>query len=319
MSRIERLARHTACAIMSLTVALTLAAQAAKPAAKPAVKVTTSNPVSDRIKSTGTVRFGYRNDASPFSFKDPSGNPAGFSVELCQKIAEGLKTELNLTNLKIEWVPLTLDERLAAVETDRVDLLCGAETISLTKRETMTFSIPIFPSGVGALLRVDAAPRLVEVLSGTPQTSPVWRAQAGQLINVQKFAVVNGTTAEPWIASKLTTLNLTAKVATVSTYAEGVQQVLDGTTNVFFGDRAILLDAKIHNDKGKNLQVLSRFFTYESLALPMARGDRELLLAVDRSLSRLYWTQDFRTMYIKWFGNPNMNVMNFYRWNALPE
>jgi putrescine:ornithine antiporter len=98
-----------------------------------------------------------------------------------------------------------------------------------------------------------------------------------------------------------------------------VQQVLDGTTNVFFGDRAILLDAKIHNDKGKNLQVLSRFFTYESLALPMARGDRELLLAVDRSLSRLYWTQDFRTMYIKWFGNPNMNVMNFYRWNALPE
>ncbi len=105
----------------------------------------------------------------------------------------------------------------------------------------------------------------------------------------------------------------------MSTYAEGVQQVLDGTTNVFFGDRAILLDAKIHNDKGKNLQVLVTVLHVRVARAAMARGDRELLLAVDRSLSRLYWTQDFRAMYVKWFGNPNMNVMNFYRWNALPE
>jgi ABC-type amino acid transport substrate-binding protein len=139
------------------------------------------------------------------------------------------------------------------------------------------------------------------------------------LVNVQKFSVVNGTTAVPWIAERLKTLNLTAKVSTVPDYATGFHGVVDGTTNVFFADRATLLYGRIWSPDRADLQVLDRFFTYESLALAMARGDSKFLLSVDRSLSRLYWTPDFRAMYEKWFGAPDNNVMNFYRWNALPE
>jgi ABC-type amino acid transport substrate-binding protein len=316
MSRIDGIARAAACAFTALTLTLAAGAQAQKSAAAPAAPAT---PIIDRIKSSGSVRFGYRTDAQPFAFKNEAGTPTGFSVELCGKVAEGLKTELNLTALKIEWVPLTLDERLAAVAQGRVDVLCGAETITLSKRETMTFSIPIFPSGIGALLRVDAPSRLVEILNNKPQSSPTWRASAGQLVNVQKFSVVNGTTAVPWIAERLKTLNLTAKVSTVPDYATGFHGVVDGTTNVFFADRATLLYGRIWSPDRADLQVLDRFFTYESLALAMARGDSKFLLSVDRSLSRLYWTPDFRAMYVKWFGEPENNVMNFYRWNALPE
>lgn len=315
MSRTEGIARAAACAFMSLTFAIGAGAQAAK-AAPPSAPAT---PIIDRIKASGTVRFGYRTDAKPFSFKDEAGAPTGFSVDLCNKVAEGLKTELNLTALKVEWVPLTLDERLPAVAQGRVDVLCGAETITLTKRETVTFSIPIFPSGIGALLHTDAPSRLVEILNNKPQSSPTWRASAGQLVNVQKFSVVNGTTAVPWIAERLKTLNLTAKVATVPDYATGIHGVVDGTTNVFFGDRAILLYYRVWSPDRGDLQVLDRFFTYESLALATARGDSRFLLSVDRALSRFYWTADFRAMYVKWFGEPDNNVMNFYRWNALPE
>jgi polar amino acid transport system substrate-binding protein len=234
-------------------------------------------------------------------------------------VAEGLKTELNLAGLKVEWVPLSLDERLTAVEQGKVDLLCGAETITLTKRESIDFSIPIFPSGIGALLRADANTRLVEVLENKPQSSPVWRANAGALITAQTFGVVKGTTTMPWLASRLSTFKLTAKVETVDNYAAGVQQVLDGKTNVLFGDRAILLDVAARDPRASSLQVLDRFFTYEALALAMARGDERYVLAVDRSLARLYAAPDFRAIYKKWFGEPDADVITFYRWNALPE
>ena len=44
-------------------------------------------PADSRLKSiidNKTVRIAYRTDATPFSFKNEKGEPAGFSLELCQ-------------------------------------------------------------------------------------------------------------------------------------------------------------------------------------------------------------------------------------------
>ena len=40
----------------------------------------------DRIRQNGKVMLGYRSDAKPFSYRDESGNPAGYSVALCQAV-----------------------------------------------------------------------------------------------------------------------------------------------------------------------------------------------------------------------------------------
>jgi putrescine:ornithine antiporter len=49
----------------------------------------------DQIKAQAKIRLGYRTDARPLSFRDESGNPAGYSVALCQKIVDAAKTELD--------------------------------------------------------------------------------------------------------------------------------------------------------------------------------------------------------------------------------
>ena len=61
----------------------------------------------ERIRANGTLRLGYRADAQPFSFQDESGQPAGYSVALCGKIAEQVKTTLAQPSLAVEWVPVT--------------------------------------------------------------------------------------------------------------------------------------------------------------------------------------------------------------------
>ena len=109
----------------------------------------------DRIRQSGKLMLGYRADAQPFSYRDDSGNAAGYSVALCQAIADGLKADLGLANLSIEWVPVTIDDRFSAVQQGKVDLLCGAETETLSRRKEVAFSLPIYPSGIGALLAAD--------------------------------------------------------------------------------------------------------------------------------------------------------------------
>lgn len=130
----------------------------------------------DRIRQSGKIALGYQADAQPFSYRDDSGNPSGYSVALCQAVADGLKANLGLANLSIEWVPVTVEERFSAVQQGKVDLLCGAETETLARRKDVSFSLPIYPSGIGALLAPDASSELQEILErGSPPTKPIWR------------------------------------------------------------------------------------------------------------------------------------------------
>src|SRR5262249_44447506 len=82
----------------------------------------------DRVRQTGKLTLGYRVDAKPFSYQDASGKPVGYSVSLCESIADEIKTELNLPNLTVDWIPVTVQDRFAAVAQGQVDLLCAADT-----------------------------------------------------------------------------------------------------------------------------------------------------------------------------------------------
>ena len=46
-----------------------------------------AGPTLDRIKASGTIQMGYREDSAPFSYKDRDGRIRGYSVELCEKAA----------------------------------------------------------------------------------------------------------------------------------------------------------------------------------------------------------------------------------------
>ena len=128
-----------------------------------------------------------------------------------------------------------------------------------------------------------------------------------------------GTTAESWLNAKRTEFKLTSKVVPVTSYDEGVEQVLGGKANVLFGDRAILLDAARRNPYASKLKVLDRLYTTEPIALAFARGDADFRLVVDRTLSRLYPSPDFKLLYDKWFGAADENTLAFFRWNTVPE
>jgi putrescine:ornithine antiporter len=301
---------QTAAATASLA-ALAFLLGAAAPASAAAL---------DQIKAQGRIRLGYRADARPLSFKNESGQPAGYSVALCQHVATAAKADLGLAALDVQWVAVTIENRFDALKRGEIDLLCGSETVTLGRRAEVAFSLPVFPGGIGALVRADAPARLKEVLTGRPlEPRPYWRATAGQILQAQTFSVVTGATSEAWLAGRLRDFQLSASVAPVTGYEAGVRSVLDRRASVFFADRAVLLDAVKRSGAVRDLLVLERSFTYEPIALALARGDEDLRLLADRTLSRLYRSGEAAALYAKWCGEPDENALAFFSFNALPD
>jgi len=273
----------------------------------------------DRVRLANRLVLGYRTDAQPFSYRDASGSAAGYSVALCHRIAEAVKTELGLATLAVEWLPVTLTDRFKDVQKGKVDMLCGADSVTLTRMREVAFSLPIFPGGIGAVLRADAPIALREILAERPPSHRVWRGSpARTLLAKQTASVVKGTTSELWLAERLKTLQIDAGVVQVDSYKAGIEGVLERTSNVFFAERAILLDA-VRRSSSEDLIILDRFYTYEPLALAFARGDDDLRLVVDRTLSRLFDSPEFREIYEEWFGMLDESALTFFRLNTLPE
>jgi len=272
----------------------------------------------DRIRAQGKLVLGYYTQAQPMSYRDQSGQAAGYAVTLCQKVAYTVKTELGLQKLAVEWVPLTPATGMQMVQQGKIDLLCGSDAASLTNRTKVSFSLPIFPGGISALLRSDAPKSLQNVLNERPEPyRPIWRASPFSPIQHKTLSVVAGTSAVEWGKERASKLNLVATLDTVDSYDTGVAKVVRGDSDVLFGDRAVLLAVEKRSADARKLRVLTRHFTYEPLALAMARNDDDFRLVVDRALSRFYASPTFGETYMAVFGKPDADTVEYFR--GLPQ
>jgi polar amino acid transport system substrate-binding protein len=273
----------------------------------------------DRIRETGSIKLGYLADARPFSFKNDAGTADGYSVALCQQVADQVKKELAQPGLKVEWVPVTFENRLSDVQQGGIDLLCAPTSATLARRQDVSFSIPIFAGGNRAVLRADAPAALREALAESRSTKAVWRGSpAAKVLKGTSFAVVSGTTSEKWLEGRRSALQVDARIVTVADYRSGLQQLLDGKVDVFFGERSVVLGAMSDSER-EDLVVLDRLFTHEPLALAMARGDEDFRLLVDRSLSELYASDEFSQLYKRWHGEFDDKSRMYFVWNTPGE
>ncbi len=274
----------------------------------------------DRARQTGTLKLGYYADARPLSYQDESGKAAGYAIAVCQEITNDLKILLGNPALAIDFVVVNANDRFEAVKQGRIDLLCGPSVPTVARRKTVSYSIPVFPGGLGALLRRDAAAQIQEVLSGKEAPyRPLWRGSTGLALQKRTFSAVSGTTSLDWLNSKITQFKIDAKVLPVDSTDDGVRKVLDRGTDVLFGERNMLLDAKKRSPSSGDLIVMTREFTYEPLAMALQRGDEDFRLFVDQSLSKLNRSGKIQSLFRDFFGEPDENTLTFFRLNVVPE
>lgn len=236
----------------------------------------------ERVRGTGVFTIGFREDAAPYSYRNALGEPDGYSVELCRAIATNVKDALGLTQYKVVYVPVTTQDRFQAIRDGRIDILCGATTVTLSRRELVDFSLFTFIDGASVLLRSDSPQDLQEM--------------AGKKVGVR-----GATTTEQELRNTLKHDKIAAEVVTVESHDDGLKQLEKGQISAYFADRSILLFL-IEKSHDKNLRVSKRFFTFEPYGLALARGDSVFRLLVDRTLSAIYRSKMIHQIFTHAFG-----------------
>jgi polar amino acid transport system substrate-binding protein len=251
------------------------------------------------------------------SHRAASGQPEGYSVALCNRVADALKRTLARPSLAVKWVPVS--SGFTDLADRRVDLICGADEITLANRARASFSIPIFPGGVSALVRADADTALQDALEERPKPyAPLWRGTPPPTLAHRTYSALVGSDTMEALKEHIAKLRLTANVEPVPDYDAGIAAVRERRSDVLFGDREKLLQAVRRNPAERDLRVLTRRFTFALLALATPRNDDDFRLAVDRALSEVYADPAFGALYTDHFGVPDTDTVAFFRNVGVP-
>ncbi|MEM9046633.1 MAG: amino acid ABC transporter substrate-binding protein [Pseudomonadota bacterium] len=271
----------------------------------------------DQIVSSKNMKLGYRSDAPPFSM-EKDGKAGGFSVELCVEIGKQMKNLLGLSDFSARLVAVDTTDRFDAIARGDADLLCGATTATLARRDIVSFSIPTFSTGVGAVVSTSAPDLLKEVLI-TNSAAAFSAAATDEALKGKKFGVRAGTTAAEWLESGKVAQMTGKDIKEIKDHADGIKMVTDGKLDAYFADSAILIGSIVQAGAQDDLIVSQKTFTNEPYAIALPKGDEELRLAVDTALSRIYRSGKIYEIIGRYFGKPSQQMAFFYSAVSLPE
>lgn len=263
-------------------------------------------PTIEQIEKTGKIRLGYRQSEPPMSFLDNNGKPAGYSIDLCTRIVTGVKTKLKKPEISVEYIPVDSANRFTALADNKIDILCGSTTKTLSRGELVDFTQLTFVTGASLLSLASNPIHDISTLRG------------------KKVAVVKDTTTIVALKDALKNTLTEAEVMPVASAADGMKALQEGNVDAFSSDQVVLIGLVLTSEKNpKDFVVASQLFSFEPFALAVRRNDADFRLVADRVLSHLYRSKQIGQIYGHWFGRFSKKVPTavqaVYAINATPE
>jgi ABC-type amino acid transport substrate-binding protein len=257
-----------------------------------------------KISDAKTINIGYRETAVPFSFVGTDKQPAGFTVDLCRRVAGGIQQQLKLADLKVNWVQVTSENRLQMVANGTVDIECGTTTQTLSRSEQVDFSLMTFVDGGAFLVRSESKLSTIADLAG------------------KKVAVIPTTTTATALNDALQRSFTTVQIVPVKDHADGLAALERGAADAYASDRTILIGLAVTSKDPTKLALGDQGFSYEPYALVVRRNDSAFRLAVNRVLANIYRGPQIVEIYNRWFGGfgrPSTLLQIMFLLNAIPE
>jgi glutamate/aspartate transport system substrate-binding protein len=257
----------------------------------------------ESIKDSKVIKIAHRDDAKPFSYVNGNSQAVGFTIDVCRLVVKSIAQQLGLDDLKIQWVPVTVQTRFSAVSGGKADMECGSSTVTLGRMKEVDFSSFVFVESTGMLVRKDSNIKSFADMAG------------------KKIAVVSGTTNEQAIIRQTKQHDIDATIMAVKTRDEGVAALESGNADGFASDKLLLVGANMKN--ASELRMLPDDLSAEPYAIALPRGDWALRLAVNTALSRIYRSGEIAVIFKNWFSQvglrlgPVLQVM--YAFGALQE
>ena len=236
-----------------------------------------------KIRDTGVIKIGHRDASIPFSYLDDNQKPIGYGVDICMKIADAIKANLKMPNLKIEFVPVTSQTRIPILTGGNIDVECGSTTNSIERQKQVAFAPTYFVTGTKIVVKKSSGIKGYDDLKG------------------KAVVFTTGTTNERAMKSYNDAKNLGINFIPSKDHAESFLAVETGRAVAFPMDDILLYGLVANAKTPGDYVVLGEFLSDDPYAIMLRKDDAEFKKLVDTTVANLYKSGEINKIYSKWF------------------
>ncbi len=259
-----------------------------------------------KIKESGTIHIGNRDSSVPFSYKPTgSGDPVGFSNDICLRIVDAVKAKLGLPALRVQYTLLNSLNRIPLIQNGTVDLDCATTTNSVTRQQQVAFAPSHFVTNITVAVKkksgitslADLAGKSVATVAGSTSIQLLRSFRRTENLEVQEIA--GKDTADAFL--------LLASDRAVAYVLDDVQLAGLIAVSPNPGDYVILKDVVLRQ---------------EPYGIMLRKNDAPFQALVDQTVTQLMKSGEMERLYARWFTQPippsNINI-NFPMTDAVRE
>jgi ABC-type amino acid transport substrate-binding protein len=244
--------------------------------------------ILDKLRKGEPLVLAYRESSIPFSFLDSDKRPAGYAINLCQRIAEGLRQQLGLKHIALQYKAVTSSTRIDTIRNHQADMECGSTTNNAERREKVAFTVPHYIATARILVRADSTATELHDFSG------------------KRLVSTRNTTSMTRVTQANQERLLGIHVIEVTDDPKAVDMVEKGEADGFVMDDVLLYALRAERADPNKLKVVGKALTIEPLAIMLPKDDPEFKQMVDEEMKRLIRSREAHALYEQWFMQPSL-------------
>jgi glutamate/aspartate transport system substrate-binding protein len=261
-----------------------------------AVPVEAQEGTLKKIKDTGAITIGHRDASIPFSYYDDKQQPVGYTVDLCLRIVDAVKSELKLPKLDVRYQLVTSANRIPLMANGTIELECGSTTNNLERQKQVGFTITHFVTATRWVAKKASNIKALSDLKGKIVVSTA------------------GTTSLKQITETNAAQKLGMNIISANGFPEAFQMVESGRAVAFVMDDILLYSLAAQSRNPGDYAISAETFSVEPYGIMVRRDDAAFKKVVDNAMIRIYKSGEINKIYDKWFLKPipprglNLNV-----------
>lgn len=241
--------------------------------------------VMDRIRQSGEIRVGVRQDAFPFAFLDSdTGRYSGFAVDMAHLLAAFLSKRLERT-IHLRPVPVTAKNRIDMVRRGVIDVEMGASSLNQSREALVDFSLIFFISETTFLVGKNSGIAIIGDLNG----KTIGAARGTTNLEVLNTLVATGRVVPQ-------------AIVLTDTHAEGMQALQQSTIDAYCSDRILLNVMRHQTAAPDNWIALDHAVAYEPYAFMLPEGSSDFRDFLNDTIRWTVSSGQFDEIYDRWMG-----------------
>jgi glutamate/aspartate transport system substrate-binding protein len=245
-----------------------------------------SSATLDKIKATGAVTMGVRESSIPMSYTTGDSRFDGFHIEVCRMILNDIKDKLGMSTLRINYQPVTAQNRIPLVQNGTVDIECGTTTNNTARQRDVSFANTLYVEEVRIAVKANSGINSISQLAG------------------KKVATTTGTTSVQILRrhEKATGVNFDEVFG--KDHADSFLLLESGRADAFVMDGSILAGNIANSRNPKDFKIVGEVLSTEPIAIMVRKDDPQFKADVNAAIAKIVTNGSMPRLWDKWFLKP---------------